>query len=141
MRMPSPRLWLDLAQTLVVCLRVLFAPRGRPVAFGFFVHSPDARLLPQAVCPDATFIRVGYPRRRRGWDSATFGWLLRTLTRLAGSRKSTAIVWSYRDRTDHDEDVGQYFADYWRAERALIRTPNDASRAFIVGIPATSRFG
>jgi capsular polysaccharide export protein len=133
MRRLSPRLWLDLAQTLVICLRVFLAPRGRAVALGFFVHGQDSRLLPRAVCPDATFIRVGYPRRRRGWDSAAFAWLLRTLTRIAGSRKTTAIVWSYRDRTDHNEDVGRYFADCWRAERALIRTPSLGNTAYVVG--------
>ena len=104
----------------------------RPVAFAFFVRAPDARLLRRAVCSEATFIRVGYPRRRRGWDSAAFGWLLRTLTRVAGSRKTAAIVWSYRDRTDHGEDVGRYFTDYWRVERALIRyplVPNDLPMA------------
>ncbi len=133
MRVPSPQVWLDLGQTLVVCLRVLLAPRDRPVAFAFFVRAPDARLLRRAVCSEATFIRVGYPRRRRGWDSAAFGWLLRTLTRVAGSRKTAAIVWSYRDRTDHDEDVGRYFTDYWRVERALIRSRNPVNAAFVVG--------
>jgi capsular polysaccharide export protein len=129
----SPQLWLDLGQTAVICLRVLLAPRERPVAFGFFVRGRDARLLKGAVCPNATFIRVGYPRRKRGWDTAAFSWLLRTLNRVSGSRKTAAIVWSYRDRTDHDEDVSRYFADCWRAERALIRSRSPVNAAFVVG--------
>jgi capsular polysaccharide export protein len=121
-----------LVQAAVVALRVVLAPKHRPIVLGFFVNGGAARNLPRAVCPEATFIRVNFPRNRRGWDRASFIRLLKRLRGLAASPVE-AIVWGNRDRTHHGVDVGDFFDRCLRVERGLIGAPAAPKAAFIVG--------
>jgi capsular polysaccharide export protein len=120
----SGRFYLDLMQAAATCARVLLLPRDKPVTFGFFVNGHDAGL--RALSPDTAFIRVNYPRRKRGWSAAAFDRLVALLAHLAKSRRPTAMIWGYRDRINHGIDIGRHFPDHWRVERGLIRAPNGA---------------
>jgi capsular polysaccharide export protein len=85
------------------------------------------------VCPDAKFIRVNFPRAKRGWNSARFTSLLMRLADMTFGRPVTAIVWGYRDRKNHEVDVGGYFDRCVRVERGLVDPPKARRSAFVVG--------
>lgn len=127
------RFYLGLLQALGTLLRVAFLPRKRPVALAFFVNRVDAKGLARAVCPDAAFVRVNYPRSACGWDARALKWLVRRLTAAVGTRPVQAIVWGYRDRKNHGVDLDHYFGGCLRAERALVPPPRSLNTAFIVG--------
>src|SRR5262245_47588105 len=126
------RYWLSLAQMAGVLMRLLATPRNRPLALGFFVNKVEMGIHP-TLCPGASFIRINSIRPRQGWNAARFARFLNRLTALTVGRPVEAIVWGYRDRRNHGVDVGTYFDDCWRVERALIEPPKAAGNAFVVG--------
>jgi capsular polysaccharide export protein len=124
--------YFDLAQTASVLVRILVTPRSRSIALGFFVNKSE-RPLRHAVCPEAKFVRVNFPRAKRGWDAARFTSLLKRLAAMTSDRPVTAIVWGYRDRKNHGVDVGRYFDRCVRVERGLVDPPRARRSAFVVG--------
>jgi capsular polysaccharide export protein len=124
--------YVDLVQAALVELRIRFAPRNRPLALGFFV-SRSAHNVPRAVCPDATYIRVNFPRASHGWDTARFAELLKRFSSVVDGRQVTAIVWGRRDHSHHKFDVSRVFKHCLRVERGLLAPPGAPKTAFIVG--------
>jgi capsular polysaccharide export protein len=129
--------YFDLIQAALTCLRLLSLPKDRAITFGLFINAGEGRFLPNAIGLGSTFIRINYPRRKRGWRANDFDRLVRTLVRLAKRRPLSAVIWGYRDRLNHGLDIGAYFDDYYRVERALIRPssilPANTRTAFVLG--------
>lgn len=115
-----------------VLFRILTLPKNRPVALGFFVNDAE-RGVHFALCPNATFIRINFPRPRRGWSSVRFTRLLKRLASLTANREVVVIVWGYRDLRTLGVDVCSFFERCWRVERALIEPPAASGNAFVVG--------
>jgi capsular polysaccharide export protein len=120
-RIRSLSFYFSLALGFITLLRLVLHPRDKAIALGFFVNKAEGALLPAAICPDATFIRINFPQRKRGWNAENFRWLVRLLKQAAGDRQIYGLTWGCRDQLNHGYELSHEFNTFYRIEHGLIR--------------------